>query len=77
MKRRKQGQRNYKITFYVFYDRNDFVKFCGTAEDLVKEGRFKNVGSVQSTATHQNERRPNSVVRVTLPKGARRSVYNA
>lgn len=77
MRKRGRGQGKHKQTFYVFYDKNDFVKFCGTAEDLVKEGRFKNVGSVQSTATHQNERRPNSVVRIILPKDARRSVYNA
>ena len=30
-----------KKMFYVFYDDNDFVKYCGTAKDLVNDGRFK------------------------------------
>lgn len=62
--------------FYVFYDDNDFVKFFGTACDLVAEGRFKNVNSVVSCACHQNKRRPNSVVTLPVPRYARRSVLN-
>ena len=73
---RKRGQTNYKITFYVFYDRNDFVKFCGTAEDLVKQGKFSSVQRVMESAYHQNKRRPNSVVKIPVPKYARKSVLN-
>ena len=38
--------------FYVFYDRNDFVRCCGTAKQLVASGCFKNVNSVQASAVH-------------------------
>lgn len=27
--------------FYVFYDKDDFVKFFGTSEELVRQGYFK------------------------------------
>ena len=32
--------------FYVFYDKNDFVKCFGTAEQLVKDGYFPTKNSV-------------------------------
>ena len=65
------------LMFYVFYDKNDFVRCFGTAYDLVKQGKFESVNSVMSTAYHQNKKRPNSVVRVPVPRYARRSVLNA
>ena len=68
----KKAQR---LTFYVFYDKKDFVDCCGTAKDLVKEGRFKSINHVHSEAKHRSDRRPNSVVKIVLPKCARRSVY--
>ena len=38
--------------FYVFYDSNDFVRCCGTSNDLVRRGFFKNINSVHASATH-------------------------
>lgn len=26
--------------FYVFYDKHDFVKCCGTREELIEQGKF-------------------------------------
>lgn len=37
--------------FYVFYDKDDFVKCFGTTEDLVKDGYFPTKKSVQSKAS--------------------------
>lgn len=34
----------------MFYDKNDFVKCYGTAEQIVKEGFFKNRATVMSAA---------------------------
>lgn len=70
----KKGQ--HKLTFYVFYDRQDFVRYFGTAYDLVAQGIFKDVQTVRESAYHQNKRRPNSVVKVPVPKYSRRSVLN-
>lgn len=39
-------------TFYVFYDKNDFVKYCGTARQLVADGRFKTEDSVYQYVSH-------------------------
>lgn len=39
MKKNTQWSRK----FYVFYDKNDFVKCCGTADELVKGG-FLTIG---------------------------------
>lgn len=33
--------------FYVFYDKNDFVKCFGTAEELVADGYFSSKNAVQ------------------------------
>lgn len=68
---KKQGART---IFYVFYDKRDFVKFCGTAVELVADGKFASINAVRSSARHSNERRPNSVVKVPLPKTAQRRV---
>lgn len=64
------------LMFYVFYDKNDFVRYFGTAYDLVKQGVFKDVQSCISNAYHQNKNRPGSVVKVPVPRYARRSVLN-
>lgn len=37
--------------FYVFYDSFDFVKFFGTAEELVKKGYFKSAKNVRERAS--------------------------
>lgn len=34
--------------FYVFYDKNDFVRYFGTAKDLVSDGDFPTVNAVHS-----------------------------
>lgn len=39
-----------KPMFYVFYDKNDFVKCFGTADDLVKDGTFKSRNYVKELA---------------------------
>lgn len=70
-KAKKRGRR---AMFYVFYDKRDFVKFCGTAEELVTEGKFSSINAVRSSARHSNERRPNSVIKVPLPKTSQRRV---
>ena len=68
---RKKGR---VLMFYVFYDKNDFVRYFGTAYDLVAQGIFKDIKSVMSNAYHQNKNRPGSVVKVPVPRYARRSV---
>lgn len=70
---RKKGR---VLMFYVFYDKNDFVRYFGTAYDLVKMGVFKDIHSCISNAYHQNKTRPGSVVKVPVPRYARRSVLN-
>ena len=65
---------DHKLMFYVFYDKWDFVKCFGTAEDLVLAGKFKTEQRVREAAYFQNKRRPNSVVKMYVPKRARRSV---
>lgn len=37
--------------FYVFYDENDFVKYFGTAKELVRMGYFKTTNSVNEAAS--------------------------
>lgn len=37
--------------FYVFYDKADRVKCCGTAADLVKAGHFRDIHSVHQVAS--------------------------
>ena len=34
--------------FYVFYDKNDFVRYFGTARQLVEDGDFPTVNAVHS-----------------------------
>ena len=38
---RTKKKRGRHEKFYVFYDKNDFVECCGTAKQLVEDGRFK------------------------------------
>ena len=68
---RKKGR---VLMFYVFYDKNDFVRYFGTAKDLVAQGIFGSEELVRSNAYHQNKNRPGSVVKVPVPMYARRSV---
>lgn len=70
---RKKGR---VLMFYVFYDKDDFVRHFGTAYDLVEQGVYKDVNSVMTAVYHQNKKRPNSVVKVPVPRYARRSVLN-
>lgn len=39
------------LKFYVFYDKNDFVKYFGTAKELVELGFFKNEKHVGDLAS--------------------------
>lgn len=55
------------MMFYVFYDKNDFVRFCGTARDLVRRGFFKSVRGVKDTAMKTNKKYPNRVIKIPLP----------
>ena len=64
-----------KLMFYVFYDKNDFVKCFGVAKDLVAAGFFRNERAVIECAYHQDKNRPGSVVKLPVPK-SRRSVLN-
>jgi hypothetical protein len=74
--KRGVGKGTHKLTFYVFYDKRDFVRCFGTAYDLVQQGLYKNEQRVRESAYYQNKRRPNSVVKIVVPKNARRSVLN-
>ena len=62
--------------FYVFYNKWDYVRCCGTAKDLVARGFFKNTRNVKQSAQKLNKYRPNSVVKIPMPKCAARSVLN-
>ena len=53
---RKKGR---VLMFYVFYDKDDFVRHFGTAYDLVEQGVYKDVNSVMTAVYHQNKKRPN------------------
>ncbi len=45
--RRKYSQKHPKYEkFYVFYDKNDFVRYCGTSEQLVEDGTFSSENAV-------------------------------
>lgn len=65
--------KGYRLTFYVFYDRNDFVRFCGTARDLVRRGFFKSVRGVKETARKTNKKYPNRVVKIPMTSDEIRS----
>ena len=41
-----------KRAFYVFYDENDNVRHCGTAEQLIEEGFYKSLSSFHSSVNH-------------------------
>ena len=49
-RRKKKDRRGRRAKFFVFYDKNDFVKCCGTAKELVEEGWYSSVGTVWTTA---------------------------
>ena len=57
--------------FYVFYDENDFVKCCGTAQELVDAGYFSKVSTVVETACKIRAGKRNGSV-VILPAEKRR-----
>ena len=46
----------YKQKFYVFYDKNDNVRFCGTAKQLVEERIFKTLSCFYSSVSYINSR---------------------
>ena len=60
--RKKKNER-----FYVFYDKDDFVKYCGTAKELVKMGYFQNTASVTQVASRiRNKKEKGHVVTMNL-----------
>ncbi len=65
-----------KIMFYVFYDKNDFVKYCGIARDLVARGYFSTVRNVKTVAHRMNMKRPNSVVKIPMLENEVRNDIN-
>ena len=46
----------YNQKFYVFYDKNDNVRFCGTAKQLVEERIFPSFNCLYSAVSHINSR---------------------
>lgn len=42
--------RGRKPKFYVFYDKDDFVKCFGTADDLFRDGTFKSKNYAKESA---------------------------
>lgn len=57
MKRQKGRQPGVKLPyekqkFYVFYDKNDNVLYCGTAQQLVDEGYYTSINSFHSSVNH-------------------------
>lgn len=57
--------------FYVFYDENDFVKCCGTAQELVEAGYFNKVSTVIETASKIRAKKRKGYV-VILPEKVRK-----
>lgn len=66
--------KGYRLTFYVFYNKKDFVRCCGTARDLVERGYFSTVRNVKTSAHRMNKKRPNSVVKIRMTADEIRSV---
>lgn len=53
--------------FFVFYDKNDNILCFGTAEDLVKQGRFKKKSAVLECASKiRTGKRSGAVVALPL-----------
>ena len=59
--------------FYVFYDKDDFVRCFGTAEQLVEDGFFKKTSTVRETASKikRNIYKGNVVILPLVEKGVR------
>ena len=73
MKRKKGRQPGVKLPyekqkFYVFYDENDNVRYCGTAQQLVDEGYYTSITSFRSSVTHIKRGNSGTVV---ILKGVR------
>lgn len=50
-RRQYRAKHPFNQKFYVFYDKNDFVMCCGTAEDLVESGFFSDKKYVKEFAS--------------------------
>ena len=50
---RNKYRKNHTVceSFYVFYDRDDFVKFFGTREQLIEDGTFPNRNAFYSAVS--------------------------
>lgn len=51
---RKQGSKlpYDKQKFYVIYDKDDNIRQCGTAQQLVDEGKYSSLNSFHSAIKH-------------------------
>mgnify|MGYP006923371639 FL=1 len=51
--RRSREETSYeKQKFYVFYDEDDKVRYCGTAQQLIDEGYYSSISSFHSSVNH-------------------------
>ena len=59
--------------FYVFYDKDDFVRCFGTAEQLVADGHFKSKNTVREVASKikKHKHKGNIVILPLVEKGVR------
>lgn len=53
MKKYKEKDYEYQ-TFYVFYGKDDKIVYCGTAKQLVEDGRYRNAKDVSVVASRIN-----------------------
>jgi hypothetical protein len=51
-----------KQKFYVFYDDNDNVRYCGTAQQLVDEGYYTSINSFHSSVNHIQQNKTGGTV---------------
>lgn len=55
-----------KQKFYVFYDKQDQVRYCGTAQQLVDEGRYSSLSSFYSSVKQIQQSRSGGTVVILL-----------
>ena len=74
---RKTGGKNpyEKQKFYVFYDKDDNVRYCGTAQQLVEDGYYANINSFHSSVSHiQQSKTGGTVVILRGSKSKKKAV---
>lgn len=64
-----------KQKFYVFYDEDDNVRYCGTAQQLVDEGYYTSINSFHSSVNHiQQSKTGGTVVILRGSKSKKKAV---